>query len=323
VSGSARRYVAHGYAVESDIGLSLPRAPAEATGPADLVLSGGSRRGVPREPGRGELLALLETEGETHYAMTRDTTGVTMRFGGCVEFAADPGLRRVRYHRDPGHPDGLVSVLASGTLLAVRLLLDRELVLHASALDLGGRAVAFCGAPGLGKSTLATLLSQAGMPLVTDDVLRVTFSARKATAWPGTTESRLRDGGAAIADGLDPATVRATADGRRAVTPPALCHGPLPLAAVMIPLPTRGLDRPTADVLSGADALLSLVRFPRVIGWRDGPTSSAQFQLLGELVERVPVAHVAVPWGPPFPPDLADSLRDAVDRVAAATRAHR
>jgi hypothetical protein len=107
------------------------------------------------------------------------------------------------------------------------------------------------------------------------------------------------------------------------VTPPALCHGPLPLAAVMIPLPTRGLDRPTADVLSGADALLSLVRFPRVIGWRDGPTSSAQFQLLGELVERVPVAHVAVPWGPPFPPDLADSLRDAVDRVAAATRAHR
>jgi len=77
------------------------------------------------------------------------------------------------------------------------------------------------------------------------------------------------------------------------------------------------------DVLSGSDALLSLVRFPRVIGWRDGPTSSAQFQLLGELVERVAVAHVAVPWGPPFPPDLADSLRDAVARVAAATRAHR
>ena len=316
MSGRVRRYVAHGYTVESDVALALPAGEGRTAARPDLVLARGAERAVPRQPAEGDVLALLETEHETHYAMTRGTSDMTMRFGGCVEFVADHGLRHVRYHRDPTHDEGLVSVLASGTLLAVRLLIDGELVLHASAVDVGGRAVAFCGAPGMGKSTLATLLSQAGMPLVTDDVLRVTFPAGGATAWPGATESRLREGGAAIADSVDPAAVRTTADGRRAVTPPAVCDGPLPLAAVLVPLPTRGLDRPAVDVLGRADALLSLVRFPRVIGWQDPPTSSAQFQLLGELVQRVPVAHVRVPWGLPFPSGLADTLRDVAGEVA-------
>ena len=241
--------------------------------------------------------------------------GLVLRFGGCVEFVADPRLRKVEFHVEPGLDEGLVAVLASGTLLAIRLLMDGRLVLHASALDAGGRAVAFCGAPGMGKSTLSVLLSQAGMPLVSDDVLRVDLDDVQPMVWPGATESRLRPHSDQLVELAPPSHVRLTADGRRAVSPPQLCDNTIPLAAVLVPLPTRALEEPQMRRLGQAEALRSLVRFPRVIGWREPSSSLQQFQLLGELVERVPVAEVRVPWGPPFPPRVAEQLVSLVDML--------
>ncbi|MCB9134585.1 MAG: hypothetical protein H6636_04110 [Anaerolineales bacterium] len=46
------------------------------------------------------------------------------------------------------------------------------LVLHASAVQVGEEAVAFCAAPGHGKSTLAAWLTEAGYPFVSDDLVR-------------------------------------------------------------------------------------------------------------------------------------------------------
>jgi hypothetical protein len=54
-------------------------------------------------------------------------------------------------------------------------------VLHASAVCLDGRAVAFLGRPGAGKTTLATRLLARGARLLTDDVLAVTTDG--ATVW--------------------------------------------------------------------------------------------------------------------------------------------
>jgi hypothetical protein len=46
------------------------------------------------------------------------------------------------------------------------------LVLHASAVRVGGGAVAFCAYQGMGKSTLAAYLTEAGHALVSDDLTR-------------------------------------------------------------------------------------------------------------------------------------------------------
>jgi hypothetical protein len=68
-----------------------------------------------------------------------------------------------------------------GTLLHQR---DR-LVLHASAVAIGGSAVAFIGYPGCGKSSLALALYERGHDLLTDDVLSLDLSGATPMAIPG------------------------------------------------------------------------------------------------------------------------------------------
>jgi hypothetical protein len=70
-------------------------------------------------------------------------------------------------------------------VLAAALTLQGEEPLHATVLDLEGRALALLGPSGTGKSTLAAFLIAQGATLVTDDMLRLTFSHGRAFAHPG------------------------------------------------------------------------------------------------------------------------------------------
>lgn len=56
---------------------------------------------------------------------------------------------------------------------------------HASAVEFGGRAVAFVASAGTGKTSVAAHLVAAGFPLVTDDVLALEPRARGVLAHPG------------------------------------------------------------------------------------------------------------------------------------------
>jgi len=63
-----------------------------------------------------------------------------------------------------------------GSVFGILLHQREEIVLHASAVRVNGRAILFCGASGAGKSTLAAVLAQRGLPLITDDVCAITLS---------------------------------------------------------------------------------------------------------------------------------------------------
>lgn len=69
--------------------------------------------------------------------------------------------------------------------LSAALTLQGEEPLHATVLDLDGRAFALLGPSGTGKSTLAAFLVAQGATLVTDDMLRLTFAHDKALAHHG------------------------------------------------------------------------------------------------------------------------------------------
>lgn len=310
-------YLAHGYHVLSDVELPLP--PADVSDPTapQLVLRRGAARPVPRHPETGEQLAfVMDRANGSYYAFTRSKTGVVLRFFGAVDIVADRTLTMLTTHSDPDFPDDITPVVAGGAVMAVRLVLDGHLVLHASAVSADCGAVAFVGASGMGKSTLAALMAAEGLPVLTDDVLRVDFNeSRTCLVWPGASELRLRPAAQSMAGSHAASEVRRTADGRIAVRQATVAPGPVPLACVVVPSPRRDLSRVDVERLAPADALKLLTGFPRVAGWQEPVTLLRQFAQLGELARSVPVLVLRMPWGPPFAPGAAREALDAVQQA--------
>jgi HPr serine kinase-like protein len=68
-----------------------------------------------------------------------------------------------------------VPIFVLGTVFGILLHQREQIVLHASAVEVNGKAIVFCGASGAGKSTLAAALAQRGYPLITDDICAITL----------------------------------------------------------------------------------------------------------------------------------------------------
>jgi hypothetical protein len=311
-------YRLHGYRLLTDVPLPgvLPvQGPGDEPDGTVRIRQAGPTAG--RLPSDGDVLAdLCDPERRQIYSFTRSGDRLLLRFTGAADVIGDARLRAASAASWPGVDPGVLSVLLPGTVLATRLILDGRLVLHASAFQAGGAAVAVVGRSGMGKSTLAGLALLAGYPLVTDDVLRVDLGTGGARVWPGATEARLRASAHALLPAFEATgSVRQTADARTAVGRPAgqpPPGGPLPLRCCVVPFPTRGAREVRVRRLAPFDAMRRLSAFPRVVGWCDPVTGAQQFQLLGDLCERTPVVEAVVPWGPPFQPDLVHRLVDAL-----------
>lgn len=75
---------------------------------------------------------------------------------------------------DTGLDHTYLKILILGPVLTLLLQQRNYLVLHASAIDINGHAVAFIGTNGTGKSTTLFALNKKGYPLITDDILCIT-----------------------------------------------------------------------------------------------------------------------------------------------------
>jgi len=72
-----------------------------------------------------------------------------------------------------GVPETEVGVFLIGTVFGMLLHQRGCLVLHASAVEVDGGAVLFCGVSGAGKSTLAAALNEKGYGFISDDVCAI------------------------------------------------------------------------------------------------------------------------------------------------------
>ena len=90
-----------------------------------------------------------------------------------------------------GVEQSLLRLSIEGPVLGVLLHQRGRLVLHASAVAINERAIAFLGASGWGKSTMAGALHTIGHCLVSDDVLAIQVSENRPLVFPSFPQLKL------------------------------------------------------------------------------------------------------------------------------------
>lgn len=303
----------YGLVVESELCLHQDRVPAPSVEPQVRV-----RWGDPLEsnqqpaPGRTLLHHVPLEPAFCTYALLDDGSYL-LRYAGACDFRVDADLRTVTVHLVNGIDPDFAAVLVSGAVLSFLLVMRGDLVLHASALHIGERALAFVGYSGMGKSTMAALVAAHSGRLITDDVLRVNLDGGGARCYLGATELRLRKAASELADRFEESPGRrTTSDARDALRLPSSTAEQLPLGAIVVPRPRRDVDALNVTRLTAMEAMMSLVRYPRLLGWQDQRVQAEQFAHLATLAERVPVYVADVPWGPPFRADIAPRLLEGI-----------
>lgn len=310
------RYLICGLIMETDFPLTNSPYLGEVADADIVVRYGGSRDVSAEEIPSGKRLQAVQHPGQLLYSTVQQADGVVhLRLHGAADFLIAPNLRDVTAWNDPAYGLETLAVLAAGNLLATVLMLRGEAVLHASAVEAAGRALAFVADSGMGKSTLAALCCNRGARFLADDVVRLDLSEQQVRVWQGTTENRLRRSAEEL--GLTPAPHRQSWDGRFVWSPPAATSARPPLGAVVIPTLTRTLKSLTMQKLPPGSAAMELARHPRLLGWEDDQGLVTAFNTLTKLVAAVPVFAATIPWGPPFDMDMVDELLRTAGLVGA------
>lgn len=102
------------------------------------------------------------------------------------------GGRQIIVCPEPGAALRNVRLYLLGSAMGMLLHQRGVLPVHANAIDVGGRAVAFCGPSGSGKSTLALWFADRGHRVIADDVCAIRIDqAGRPTVSPGIPRLRL------------------------------------------------------------------------------------------------------------------------------------
>ena len=162
IGGEVQFYRVSGLSVASEI--VLPGAIAS-------IADGGAQVSIRRGP-VPENLANPRSSGATWQIAGKQ---FLLRIPEIVRFLLTEG-REIVFAPETEAGAADVAIFILGTVFGILLHQREQVVLHASAVRVNGRAVLFCGSSGAGKSTIAAALAQRGYPLVTDDVCAVTVT---------------------------------------------------------------------------------------------------------------------------------------------------
>lgn len=285
------RYLAYGATLESDI--PFPDLPLGGDGAPRWRVSRAEVLPAMHEArmlGRDVIYDDVAAELHQH----RDGLRIVVGDTGSFDIAADG---RILVQPLPTAREDFVRAHLLGRVLATALHHDGWLPLHASAVVTREGVVAFLGPKGVGKSTLATAMVEAGAPLVTDDTLPVEPS-QPPRAWPGVQSLRIR---ADVRDALaiGDASTPLHEQRRFLLAPDALRRsvGPEPIAAMFLLAPAdddaradAAVRTPFAGVLAAA-AITAHVKCGAMFGPGAAPAMLAR---AARLVHLVPVHQLSI-----------------------------
>lgn len=202
--------------------------------------------------------------GTPTLSCARDGVAYLLRFHGCADFhvSADPAEVWCPASRIDGDRLGLLIV---DDLLPLALSAAGRLVLHASAVLTGDGVIAFIGATGAGKSTLAASLANAGCAPLADDWFVVEVGDRGLVAVAGIPVWKLRQDSAHAVFGqarCESASAPQENDKERIETHSgwAAASEPLPVQRIYVLVPHNDPEESISiRPLSAREAFLALV----------------------------------------------------------------
>jgi hypothetical protein len=266
----------YGFEVESELPLRRLNAATGTRGVLKIEAATGPLGAPP-----GQLVSRLDDEeGRRRYASYElDDDRCLLELPPTAGFVLEPGRRRIVVDSRDSDAELLEHRIASSAVCTL-LSMGGDLVLHASAAEVEGRAVIFCGPTQRGKSTLARVLGEAGHSVIGEDGIAISIDEESPTAWPGARGVRVRS-----RDRNGDTQTRVVSD------PGPGEPGPCPVASVVL-LGERGTEL-EATPLDRARALALLT--PNLVHAGSRGSIGAGFARLATLLHTVPALCVSLP----------------------------
>jgi len=305
------RYGVFGFTIESTI--AFPELePANAGDSVDWRIR------MAREEPPGAVGTSLGTDcvyGDVHVRTYASETTLRIAFDDTGVFDVQPRHREIVWYPGPLPTEAAARADVLGRVMALAAHADGHLTLHASAVSVGGRAVALVGPKHAGKSTLAMALVRNGARLLTDDTLVVRLQSGAGWVAPGVQRIRLWEDTARALGTFVPGAGEAKT--MALLEPNELQPTPVPLAACYVLAPSA---EPNGDEgngpavhrerLSPVHAALACVRFSKLGPLGGGAIGTGILDRVGSLTKAVPLFIATVR------PDLA-RLDEVAERVMA------
>ncbi len=259
-----------------------------------------------------EVLGSAEVTSTVSVVLSRAANSLQLDFDDTGVFEVSPDGRRIAWTAK-AEPD-MIAVRRDllGRVFAVALHQRGIITLHGSAVDLGGRAIAFLAPKYHGKSTTAAALVDSGATLLADDIVAVTSEGAPRVLPSIPTVQLWDDSAARVAQSAVPLGDRITArkvQVRWRESPQAAPQS-APLVAVYLLAPVRpdGSQEAVRERVPSVLATVALLGQAK-IGTLLGVQNRARLlQQLSALVEQVPVFRLQVPRDFERLPDLTSKL---------------
>lgn len=245
---------------------------------------------------------ILDAEGNPALRISkgRSRGDYFVRYSHGLTFRVDSTLSLVYVDRvQPVSEEDAASFLL-GPVLGILLRLRGMTCLHASAVEIGGEAVAFVGVPGAGKSTTAAIFAENGHSVLTDDIVALEKRGRCFMVLPGFPFLNLLPESMALLSGAAEALPyvdavekrRLMLDGREL----RFQGQAQPLGSIYI-LGERTSDASTTtvDSVPPQEAIIELASNTFANKMLDAAMRAREFLMLGELVRTVPVRRLVAP----------------------------
>lgn len=241
--------------------------------------------------------------------------GAYLRWSGLFEFVISPAGRRIACRALNGTSLESFQTYLVSQVLSFALTQQGVEPLHSTVVDVAGRAAAFLGDCGYGKSSLGAAFLREGHVLLTDDLLALQPKGRRFLAHPGPPQIKLfpEIARTLLGDWAEGVPMNHQTSKVIVPLPPRLtARQPRPLGAIYVlkpPAAQARRERISIRTLSPRRACLALIAntFNPVV--MEPARLARQFHWAARVADGVPVKTLSYPRDLTRLPEIVDAIR--------------